>query len=302
MGGLLLPILAAIGSAIALAVGTQQQAKSARLKAREITLRRRGWLVLLTQPRWIIGLAIQALAITLSVWALARAPLTIVQPIGALSLVVTTLLNSHDQKLKLPPATWWGSIMAVAGSLGFVLAAITVVHQDQNVSAAEETRILLVAWVITALALAAYFLTMKKPQALLLVIVAGVLYGFVAVLIRVLMLRVDFGAPHWWSQLPMLLVLTLLITAGFGWFLVQQAYLHGPPDLVIAGLTVIDPMVGVLIGIILLNELSASSLSPAHFGMVLTAAIAIVGVFVLARSHPEAISDQPAGPKEKQAP
>ncbi len=298
MGGLLLPILAAVGSAVALAVGTQQQAKTARLMAREISLRRRGWLVLLTQPRWLFGLAVQALAIGLSVWALARAPLTIVQPIGALSLVVTTMLNAHDQKLTLPPATWWGSILAVLGSLGFVFAAIAVVQQDQQVSAAEETRTLVVAWVITALALLVYFLTVKKPQALLLIVVAGVLYGFVAVLIRVLMLRVDFAAGHWWTKLPWLLVLTLLVSAGFGWFLVQQAYLHGPPDLVIAGLTVIDPMVGVLIGIILLNELKTSSFSPAHIGMVLTAAIAIVGVFVLARSHPEAVRDQPSVSKE----
>lgn len=298
MDGLLLPILAATGSAIALAVGTHQQAKAARLNAREISLRRRGWLILVTQPRWLVGLAVQALAIGLSIWALARAPLTIVQPIGALSLVVTTMLNSQDQKLKLPAITWWGSVLAVAGSLGFVFAAITVVQQDQEVSAAEETRTLVVAWIITPLALLVYFLTLKKPQALVLIIVAGVLYGFVAVLIRVLMLRVDFGAAQWWAQLPWLLVLTLVVAAGFGWFLVQQAYLYGPPDLVIAGLTVIDPMVGVLIGIILLNELTASSLSPVHFGMALTAAIAIVGVFVLARSHPEAIGDQPSGPKE----
>ncbi|MFC0581518.1 DMT family transporter [Micrococcoides hystricis] len=298
---MLLPILAAVGSAIALAIGTHQQAKAARLNAAEISLRRRGWLVLLTQPRWLIGLLIQLVAIALSVWALSRAPLTIVQPIGALSLVVTTLLNSWDQKMKLPAATWWGSTLAVAGSLGFVFVAIGAVHQDQVVTVTQETKTIVTALALAVFSLALYLVYRKNPHALLLVVISGILYGFVAVLIRVLMLRVDFGAPDWWQKLPWLLILTLLVTAGFGWFLVQQAYLHGPPDLVIAGLTVIDPMVGVLIGIILLNELKVTTLSMAHVGMVVLAAVAIVGVFVLAKSHPQMARVAPVGNKETQA-
>lgn len=38
-------------------------------------------------------------------------------------------------------------------------------------------------------------------------------------------------------------------------YFVKSAYQHGPPDLVVAGLTVIDPMVGVLVGIVVLGRL-----------------------------------------------
>ena len=46
-----------------------------------------------------------------------------------------------------------------------------------------------------------------------------------------------------------------LAAAGLGGFyLVQTAYAVGPPDLVIAGLTVVDPIVAVGIGVIVLGE------------------------------------------------
>jgi hypothetical protein len=69
------------------------------------------------------------------------------------------------------------------------------------------------------------------------------------------------------------------------WF-VQNAYASGPPDLVIAGLTVIDPLVAVSIGIVILGEATGASL-PVVIGFGLSALVAVIGVYLLSKVHPE---------------
>jgi hypothetical protein len=77
----------------------------------------------------------------------------------------------------------------------------------------------------------------------------------------------------------------LVATVLGGWF-VQNAYASGPPDLVIAGLTVIDPLVAVSIAIVILGEAKLadfwSILAFSVSGMV-----SVVGVFLMSRVHPE---------------
>jgi hypothetical protein len=84
-----------------------------------------------------------------------------------------------------------------------------------------------------------------------------------------------------------LLALVSLVGATVlgGWF-VQNAYASGPPDLVIAGLTVIDPAVAVMIGIAILGEAEAASLGEV-VGYGVAGIIAISGVLALNRFHPQ---------------
>jgi hypothetical protein len=115
------------------------------------------------------------------------------------------------------------------------------------------------------------------------VVGAGVLYGFVATLAKVVIQRI------YQQQFELLTILCLVALIGAvalgGWF-VQNAYSSGPPDLVIAGLTVIDPLVAVGIAIGVLGEAQqASGLSIAAFS--LSGAVAVSGVYLLSRVHPE---------------
>ena len=59
-----------------------------------------------------------------------------------------------------------------------------------------------------------------------------------------------------------------------------------PPDLVIAGLTVIDPMVAVTIAIIVLGEAQQSNLLTS-IGFAITGMISVAGVWLLSKVHPE---------------
>ena len=109
------------------------------------------------------------------------------------------------------------------------------------------------------------------------------LYGFVATLAKVIINRIQNGNFEW---LTLVCVAGLLLAAAAGAYFVQNAYSSGPPDLVIAGLTVIDPMIAVGIGVIVLGEASqAPAWAAALFAV--AGVVAIWGVFRLAKYHPQ---------------
>jgi len=128
-----------------------------------------------------------------------------------------------------------------------------------------------------------FFTIGKKAKALTYVIGAGVLYGFVATLAKVVIQRI------YQEQFELLTFICLVALIGAvalgGWF-VQNAYASGPPDLVIAGLTVIDPLVAVSIGIVILGEAQQASLAT-MIGFSLSAVVAVAGVYLLSKVHPE---------------
>ena len=88
-------------------------------------------------------------------------------------------------------------------------------------------------------------------RALFYVLAAGVIYGFVATLAKTVIKRLQSGEVDW---LTLICVVALVAGTVLGAYFVQTAYSSGPPDLAIAGLTVVDPMVAVLIGLLVLGE------------------------------------------------
>ena len=72
----------------------------------------------------------------------------------------------------------------------------------------------------------------------------------------------------------------------------------GPPDLVIAGLTVVDPIVAVLIGLLVLGEAATAPLW-AFIGFIVAGAVAVWGVVQLARHHPQVVHDSRELPIER---
>ena len=119
----------------------------------------------------------------------------------------------------------------------------------------DNSLLLILGLAISLIAIFSYifFSGASKFRPLTFIIGAGVLYGFVATLTSVVVKRLFYqdGFNRLLSveilngQLIRITVLALLsmLAAAFlgGWF-VQNAYASGPPDLVIAGLTVIDPL------------------------------------------------------------
>ncbi len=243
---------------------------------------------LLSRPSWVLGTVMLGLAIACQLGALAFAPLILVQPLGAISLVITTLLNARISGHRPTGASIRSIVACVGGILIFVTIA-AFVATEQPISEHELITILVLLAVVLVV-LSGLWLVLRRRHgqaALFYIAAAGIIYGFVATLAKVVIKNIQSGDFTW---LTILCIVGLLVAVSVGAYFVQTAYSVGPPDLVIAGLTVIDPIVAVLIGLVILQEAATAGVW-AIVGFVVAGVVAVYGVFSLTRNHPQIISD-----------
>ncbi|WP_426515008.1 multidrug DMT transporter permease [Diaminobutyricibacter sp. McL0618] len=238
--------------------------------------------LLLKRPSWVIGTLMLGLAIVFQLVSLFLSPLIVVQPLGAVALVITAILNARVSHVKLNRSSIIAICLCVGGVGAFVLIA-AFFARELPVTDRDLILILIILAIVLVLSALAFVFLRARFKALMYIVTAGVLYGFVATLAKVTIARLVQQEIDW---LLALCVLSLLAAAVLGAYFVQNAYSSGPPDLVIAGLTVIDPVVAVTIGIVILGEASQAPLW-AGIGFVVTGAVAIYGVFLLAKYHPQ---------------
>jgi len=246
-------------------------------------------LLLLRRPSWVIGTLMLGLAVVFQLTALIFAPLIVVQPLGAIALIITAIVNARVSGVKLKQDAIRPIIFCVGGVALFVTFA-TIFARSKEITQTELVTVLILLGVVTiAFALGFAFLR-KKFGALIYIVGAGVLYGFVATLAKVVIDRVHtiiINGAEGFEWLTILCVVALLAATVLGGYFVQTAYSSGPPDLVIAGLTVIDPIVAVSIGIIVLQEASGAPLY-AIVAFAVAGALAVYGVVQLSKRQPEA--------------
>jgi drug/metabolite transporter (DMT)-like permease len=241
---------------------------------------------LLRRPSWVAGTVMLALAIACQLTALSFAPLILVQPIGAISLVITTLLNARISGHKPTGRSLTAIGLCIAGILIFVtIAALYAV--ETPVDERQLITILLILAGVTVVLTGSWLWLRRRAKALFYIVAAGIMYGFVATLAKVVISRIQTGDVEW---LTIVCALALIAATGVGAYFVQTAYASGPPDLVIAGLTVIDPIVAIVIGLTVLGE-AATAPFGAYIGFAVAGALAVTGVFQLARHHPQVVSD-----------
>lgn len=243
-------------------------------------------LALLRRPSWVLGTVMLGLAIVCQLGALSVAPLILVQPLGAIALVITTLLNARVSGHK--PTRQ--SIQAIAACVGgiFIFVTIAAFFATEHAITDEQLYIILGIMVAVIIVFSVLWIWLRhRMQALFYIMAAGVIYGFVATLAKVVIVRIRAQDFDW---LTLVCLIALLAAVAVGAYFVQTAYSVGPPDLVIAGLTVVDPMVAVLIGLLVLGEASTAPWW-ALVGFGVAGAIAVWGVVQLARFHPEVVSN-----------
>ena len=300
----ILAIGLALMSAVLLAVGTQLQngavgdQKKAALSGRS-HIKLNQLIHLIRRPQWLTGMVLTFFALGLQFTALLLAPLILVQPIGAIALVITSLLNARITKTKLNKASVLAIVLCTAGLGAFVVMAHEVAIEpviDNN------ALILILAMVAVLIVSFIYIFTRgaSKFKPITFIIGAGALFGFVATLTKVVVTRlfqqdgfnrmVNLRADWVTDGLTILALICMLVAGLLGAWFVQNAYASGPPDLVVAGLTVIDPLVAVSIGVVLLNE-AMNAPWPIMLGFVASGAMSVVGVFLLSKVHPEIIKE-----------
>lgn len=290
--GLLLGIPLALAGAVFMSLGAQYQhrgvEKVERLSGSDAATGL-SWVQvksLLTRPSWIAGTLMLLLAVICQLAALTRAPLIVVQPLGAIALVITTLLNARVSGVA-PTKRSLVSIFACVGGIFIFVLFAALFADERKISETQLFTILTILLVVIILLGTCWLILRHRMRALFYVTGAGILYGFVATLAKAVISRIQYGQFDW---LTAVCVIALIAAAAAGAYFVQTAYGSGPPDLVIAGLTVVDPMVAVLIGLLVLEEGAAAPVWVfVAFGI--SGLIAGWGVVTLARYHPQVVSE-----------
>ncbi|MBB5744349.1 drug/metabolite transporter (DMT)-like permease [Microbacterium ginsengiterrae] len=289
---LLLGIPLALAGAVFMSLGAQYQhrgvTKVERLSGAKGASGLNGSQIkaLLTRPSWLLGTLMLGLAIVCQLAALAIAPLIVVQPLGAIALVITTLLNAHVSG-HTPTKKSITSIVACVGGI-FLFVFLAAIYATEKEVTTDKLFVILTTLLVVIIVLGACWLILRhRMRALFYIIGAGILYGFVATLAKVIIKRIQAENFDW---LTLVCVIALIAAAAVGAYFVQTAYSSGPPDLVIAGLTVVDPIVAVVIGIVVLGEAAAAPFW-ALIAFVVIGAVAVWGVVGLARHHPQVLSE-----------
>jgi drug/metabolite transporter (DMT)-like permease len=112
----------------------------------------------------------------------------------------------------------------------------------------------------------------------------GAAYGLVSVLVRDVTFSLQNGGID--DVSPLSAGGLVVAFAAGSWFL-QLAYASGPPDVVVGCQTVLSPLVATCLGIGVLDE-TVNAGGWRGIGLVVGGTVAIIGVAVLARHHPDA--------------
>lgn len=285
----LLGIALAVVSAAILAVGNMFQSRGVTSNSAG-GLGAKEFASLLRSRPWMLGTVLILASILLQLASLTFAPLIVVQPVGVAALVFASLLTAYTARA-------WPrerEVRAIATSVIGVAAFVTVASIVGTQPAITDAQLLAVLIALSVVLVAALVITLvrrgRRVPPVLLVIVGGVFSGFVATLGKTVILRVQLalGAHDYRIDSANLLTLGCLlgiaVSGSLSIYLVQTAHTVNSPEVVVAGLTVIDPLVAVVLGITILGE--ATGAPPwSMLAFAAAGAVAIWGVFDLARAQ-----------------
>ncbi|HEY2695807.1 MAG TPA: glycosyltransferase [Pseudonocardiaceae bacterium] len=236
---------------------------------------------LTTDRQWLFGLLATSGGALFHVLALSMAPLVVVQPIGVLAIGITVLLAVASRRERLTAPTLFATLASTMGVGMFVVLAAGGADQGSQQPGVELRISLATAGIVLLLGVTGMRAKgwLRAPA---LAAAAGVCFGLVSVLTRVVSEHIrsaDIGGigVGWVIGIP------IAVAAG-AWF-VQQAHASGRPDTVVACQSVVDPLMGVLVGAICFGE--AGQVGPVVIiGELACAVLAVAGIVALALRKP----------------
>ncbi|GAA1837623.1 hypothetical protein GCM10009836_15410 [Pseudonocardia ailaonensis] len=242
-----------------------------------------GFRALAARPRWLAGVALAGAGAGMHAVALVLAPVSIVQPVGVLAVPIAVGIALRGR---------WPGRGVVAGialcAIGIALAVRTAAAAAPDTVADPGRSVLLAGTAAAALVLGLAVLaarTTGRIRCLACAAAGAVAFGVVSTILRAVSLQVAAGLAGPQTLLGAAAGVTVALAVG-GWF-VQQAFASGPPAVVVAVLTVVDPLVAVGLSGALLGEVAG--LGAAGITVLVAAGLAAAaGVGLLARHHPDA--------------
>lgn len=242
MSSLALAVLLSLVSAVAYAAGAivQERVAATTPESPYAPLHR---------PVWWGAVALNSLGAVLHVVALAFGPLSVVQPLGALTIVFALPMAALFVRRRARATAWRGAIMATAGLAG--LLSLTGPAESRSLDVGE--RGVLAAATFGGVGL--LFLlaqTLQRPilRSVLLAGAAGVAFGIASVFTKTVAVDWTWSAPI--AQWPNLLVIAVLAAGGL--LLSQASYRGAGLAAPLATVTVVNPVVAAAVGITLFGE------------------------------------------------
>ncbi|MFB8265921.1 DMT family transporter [Streptomyces sp. NPDC055955] len=204
----------------------------------------------LRRPAWWCAVALNGLGALLHVAALAYGPLSLVQPLGALTIVFALPMAALFVHRKAGATAWRGAIMAAVGLAG--LLSLTGSASEQSLEGAERLMVALVtAGTVLALMMLAHAVH-RHPvvRSILLAGGAGVAFGIASVFTK--SVAVEWAEDGTFAQFSSFLVIAALATSGM--LLSQASYRGAGLAAPLATVTVVNPVVAAAVGLTLFGE------------------------------------------------
>ncbi|MFI8961800.1 DMT family transporter [Streptomyces sp. NPDC053493] len=203
----------------------------------------------LRRPAWWGAVLLTGLGAALHVAALAYGPLSLVQPLGALTIVCALPMAALFGSRRAGRGAWWGAGMATAGLAG--LLSLTGGTGSQSLASDDRRMLALVAFGAVAVLFALARLVGRSVlRGVVLAAAAGIAFGIASVFTKTV--AVDFapGAPL--AQWPSLLVLSAFAVTGL--LLSQASYRGAGLAAPLATVTVVNPVIAATVGLTLFGE------------------------------------------------
>ncbi|MFE1288877.1 DMT family transporter [Streptomyces sp. NPDC058751] len=204
----------------------------------------------LRRPGWWAAVALTGLGGLLHVVALAFGPLSLVQPLGALTIVFALPMAALFVGRRAGAAAWRGAIMATVGLAG--LLSLVGAADAQSLSNAQRVALGVVSGGAVAALMAAGRAAHRHPavRSVLLAVAAGVAFSMSSVFTKTV--AVDWSRHVSLADLSSLAAIGAFATAGM---LISQASYRGAGlEAPLATLTVVNPVVAAAVGITMFGE------------------------------------------------
>lgn len=228
---------------------------------------------------WWASVLLNGLGALLHVGALAYGPLSVVQPLGALTIVFALPMAALFVGRKAGRTAWRGAFMAAAGLAG--LLALTGSGDSHSLDGGE--RLILGAATfgcVGALFLAAQLVHRPMVRSVLLAGAAGAAFGIASVFTKTV--AVDWTSATPSVQVPSLLAIAALAASGL--MLSQASYRGAGLAAPLAVVTVVNPVVAAAVGLTLFGESFRYGVSGTLLAL-FSGVVATAGLILLTRER-----------------
>ncbi|MEU8534553.1 DMT family transporter [Streptomyces parvulus] len=243
MSALALSVLLSLVSAVAYAGGAivQEQVAASSSAAQYAPVRRPGW--------WA-AVGLNGLGGLLHVVALALGPLSLVQPLGALTIVFALPMAALFVGRRAGATAWRGALMATVGLAG--LLSLVGASDAQSLDTAQRIGAAVVTAAVVVALMIAGRAAHRHPavRSILLATASGIAFGMSSVFTKTV--AVDWSGGVSAADLPSMAVIGVLATAGM--VLSQASYRGAGLAAPLATLTVVNPVVAAVVGITMFGE------------------------------------------------